>query len=206
MDILTILVGQPGHFINRDELIARVWPDTTVDEAALRVHISALRKTLGDGNSGIRFIANAPRRGYSFVAPVASEQAEPNATLPATAEALPGNDIAASLTSVIGRDTVIVTLSEQLTQRRLLTVLGPAGIGKTTVAAAVAEHVRDTFERRSLTARGFSNSPRCKALIWWSQRLAPFLAFPNRIPIRSPPSSPGCEIARPCSCSIIANM
>jgi predicted ATPase len=145
MDILTILVAQPGQFVNRDELIARVWPDTSVDEAALRVHISALRKTLGDGHSGLRFIANAPRRGYSFVAPVASEHAEPNATLPAAAQSLHGNDIAASLTSVIGRDTVIATLSEQLLQRRLLTVLGPGGIGKTTVAAAVAEHVRGAF-------------------------------------------------------------
>lgn len=145
MDILTILVAQPGHIISRDELIARVWPNTRVDEAALRVHIAALRKMLGDGRSGMRFIANVPSRGYSFIAPIAREEAEPSASQIAAGESPRGNDIAASLTRVIGRDAVITTLSKQLILRRLLTILGPGGIGKTTVAAAIAEKARDAF-------------------------------------------------------------
>ena len=145
MEILIILIDQPGRFINRDELIARVWPNTTVDEAALRVHIAALRKTLGDGRHGMRFIANQPGRGYSFVAPIAREQDQQSAERPIATETLRGNDIAASLTRVIGREAVIAHLSEQLLRRRLLTIVGPGGIGKTTVAAALAEQVRGSF-------------------------------------------------------------
>lgn len=145
MVLLIILIEQPGRFINREELIARVWPDTTVDEAALRVHIAALRKTLGDGRDGMRFITNVPNRGYSFVAPVTAEQDQPPADRPIATDTLRGNDFAASLTRVIGREAVIATLAEQLVRRRLLTIIGPGGIGKTTVAAAVAEQVRGAF-------------------------------------------------------------
>ena len=145
MDILIILVEQPGRVINRDELIARVWPNTTVDDAALRVHIAALRKTLGDGRDGLRFITNVPNRGYSFIAPINADQDQPLATAAPPIDQIPGNDFGASLTRVIGRESTIASLSEQLVRRRLLTILGPGGIGKTTVAAAVAEQVRTAF-------------------------------------------------------------
>jgi predicted ATPase len=143
MEILSILVEEPGRFFNRDELIARVWPNTAVDEAALRVHIGALRKTLGDGRDGMRFIANVPQRGYSFIAPVTEQ--DQSAAPSSPIDTVLGNDIGASLTRVIGRESVIASLATQLVRRRLLTILGPGGIGKTTVAAAVAEQVRGSF-------------------------------------------------------------
>src|SRR6202011_632348 len=70
LEILMVLVERAGETIRKDELIARTWPDTVVEENALRVHVAALRKTLGDGRAGNRYIANIPGRGYSFVAPV----------------------------------------------------------------------------------------------------------------------------------------
>ena len=74
-DILVALIERAGQTIPRDQLIARTWPDTVVDEGALRVHVGALRKALGDGRGGSRFIANIPGRGYTFVAPVTREHA-----------------------------------------------------------------------------------------------------------------------------------
>jgi TolB-like protein len=73
-DILVALVERAGETIPRDQLIARTWPDTVVDEGALRVHVAALRKALGDG-AGKRYVANNPGRGYTFVAPVTREHA-----------------------------------------------------------------------------------------------------------------------------------
>ena len=70
LDVLVALVESAGDTIHKDKLIARTWPDTVVDEGALRVHVAALRKALGDGRGGNRFVANIPGRGYSFVAPV----------------------------------------------------------------------------------------------------------------------------------------
>ena len=70
LDTLIALVERAGEVVTQRELIARVWPDVTVEEANLRVHIASLRKALGDGREGTRYIVTVPGRGYSFVAPV----------------------------------------------------------------------------------------------------------------------------------------
>src|SRR5258707_5220917 len=77
LDILISLVESAGETIGKDQLIARTWPDTVVDEGALRVHVAALRKALGEGRAGKRYIANIQGRGYSFIAPVTREQRQP---------------------------------------------------------------------------------------------------------------------------------
>ena len=70
MDILIALVERPSELVSKAELMARVWPNVFVDPANLTVHISALRRALGDGRDGNRFFINIPGRGYRFVAPV----------------------------------------------------------------------------------------------------------------------------------------
>jgi hypothetical protein len=57
-DILVALIERAGQTVPKEELIARAWPDTVVEEAALRVHVAALCKALGDGRDGKRYIAN----------------------------------------------------------------------------------------------------------------------------------------------------
>src|ERR1700760_344832 len=144
LDILVTLVESAGETIGKDQLIARTWPDTVVDEGSLRVHVAALRKALGDGRAGKRYIANIPGRGYTFVAPVTREQQQP-ATAPQDRGVVGGN-LPALLTRIVGRDGIIAALAAQLAQRRLLTIVGPGGIGKTTVAVAVAEKVSASYE------------------------------------------------------------
>jgi DNA-binding winged helix-turn-helix (wHTH) protein len=70
LELLGALVERSGEVVSRDELIARVWPDTVVEETSLRVHASRLRKALRDGQDGARYIVNVPGRGYAFVAEV----------------------------------------------------------------------------------------------------------------------------------------
>ena len=70
LDTLIALVERAGEVVTQRELISRVWPDVTVEEANLRVHIANLRKALGDGREGARYIVTVPGRGYCFVAPV----------------------------------------------------------------------------------------------------------------------------------------
>ena len=52
------------------ELVVRAWPNVVVGEGSLRVTIAGLRKLLGEGQDGARYIANATGRGYCFVAHV----------------------------------------------------------------------------------------------------------------------------------------
>jgi DNA-binding winged helix-turn-helix (wHTH) protein len=69
-EILLALVEQAGEVVKKRELIERVWPDTIVEEGTLRVHIAALRKALGEGQAGMRYVENLTGRGYRFAAPV----------------------------------------------------------------------------------------------------------------------------------------
>jgi DNA-binding winged helix-turn-helix (wHTH) protein len=72
LDILTYLAERAGEVIAKKELIDHVWSDVTVDEGSLRVHVAAIRKALGDGQFGNRYIANIKGRGYAFVGTVVS--------------------------------------------------------------------------------------------------------------------------------------
>ncbi len=69
LDILIALVSRPNEVIGKRELLAQVWPDVTVEEGSLRFHIAGLRKALGDGKEGARYITTHAGRGYCFVAP-----------------------------------------------------------------------------------------------------------------------------------------
>jgi DNA-binding winged helix-turn-helix (wHTH) protein len=70
LDILTYLADRPGEVIAKQELMDHVWSNVTVEEGSLRVHVAAIRKALGDGQFGNRYIANVKGRGYSFVGTV----------------------------------------------------------------------------------------------------------------------------------------
>ncbi|MBB6252063.1 ATP-binding protein [Nitrospirillum iridis] len=137
LDILVALVLRAGQLVGRDELLAEVWPNTTVDDGALRVHMSGLRRALGDGQAGARYIVNHVGRGYRLVAPV-SWRAVGDAAKPAAGltPALP-----VSLDRVIGRAEVVEQLAARVAVRRLVTVVGPGGIGKTTVALALSRRL-----------------------------------------------------------------
>src|ERR1700743_1624638 len=67
LDVLIYLADRPGEVIAKQELIDHVWSDVTVEEGSIRVHVAAIRKALGDGQFGNRYIANVKGRGYSFV-------------------------------------------------------------------------------------------------------------------------------------------
>lgn len=136
LEILAALVERAGDLVSKDELIQRVWPNTVVEEDNLKVHIAALRRALGDGRDGNRYIVNVPGRGYRFVAAVSSPEALVTASATGTAARSPG--LPASLTRIIGRSEVILTTATLLSERRFVTLVGPGGIGKTTVALAVA--------------------------------------------------------------------
>jgi DNA-binding winged helix-turn-helix (wHTH) protein len=70
LDVLIYLAERPGEVVAKRELMDHVWSDVTVEEVAIRVHVSAIRKALRDGQFGNRYIANIKGRGYSFVAAV----------------------------------------------------------------------------------------------------------------------------------------
>ncbi len=134
-DLLLALVERAGEVVGNDELIARVWPSTIVEENNLRVQISTLRKVLRGGD---RYIENIVGRGYSFVMPVTH--------LDPLAKVSRSDGVAKPLRPrLVGRHEAVAQLTEFVRQQRCLTVVGPGGMGKTAIAHAVMEAVSPTF-------------------------------------------------------------
>jgi predicted ATPase/DNA-binding winged helix-turn-helix (wHTH) protein len=141
-DILIALLERAGEVVPKAELIAKAWPDVTVEEGSLRVHLSALRKALGDGQFGNKYIANIQGQGYSFIAPVTRLAADHNrGSAPAGMSNLPP-----ALGRMVGRNNVVLEILGLLqTEKRLITILGAGGIGKTTVALSAGHRALADF-------------------------------------------------------------
>jgi predicted ATPase/DNA-binding winged helix-turn-helix (wHTH) protein len=138
-DILLALVEKQGQIVSKQELLARVWPNIFVEEGNLRVHVATLRRALGDGQDGKRYISNIAGRGYCFVAPVSTTQASA-AVVPAEPVDRPAG-MPVPLARMVGRADIVTDLAERLRQHRFISIVGPGGIGKTTVAIAIADRV-----------------------------------------------------------------
>ena len=144
LDILIALVSRPNEVLSKKDLLSRVWPDVTVDEGTLRFHMAGLRKALGDGQNGARYIATLPGRGYCFVAPVSRSGDSPNVHS-AVAAGFPHANLPSRLLRMVGREDDVLRLSTQLTAARFVTIVGAGGVGKTTVAVAVGHDLMGAF-------------------------------------------------------------
>ena len=143
LDILITLISSAGEIVNKREIIERVWSGTIVDEGNLRVHMAGLRKVLGDGRDGARYVANVPGRGYSFVAPIAGGGVSIKDPLDPQSEQPAG--LPPTLARMVGREEAVQFLASQVVNQRFVSVVGPGGIGKTTVAIAASHRLRSSF-------------------------------------------------------------
>src|ERR1700745_2248249 len=67
LDILFELAAARGEVVDKDLLMERVWPGRLVEENAIQVHVSSLRKALESGSDGQSFVVTVPGRGYRLV-------------------------------------------------------------------------------------------------------------------------------------------
>src|SRR5579859_5961645 len=144
MAILLCLLERRGDVVSPAELLASVWRGINVEPAALRVQISVLRKALADADPGARYVSTVAGRGYCFVAPVLREaNSAPAGRTPDTHDrrALPP-----ALRRMIGREAVVDALERMIATKRFVTLVGPGGIGKTTVALALAHRMSRAFD------------------------------------------------------------
>ena len=143
LELLVALVERAGEVVSHKELTARVWPDVTVEDTNLRVHIAALRRALGDDRGAVRYISSVAGRGYCFVAPVNHRTAEE--ILNEVDALAPTHHLPTRLLEMVGRDDAVLTIASQLIMRRFVSIVGPGGVGKTTVAVSVAHTALEGF-------------------------------------------------------------
>jgi predicted ATPase/DNA-binding winged helix-turn-helix (wHTH) protein len=141
IDILIALAERAGEVVTKRELMAFAWPHSFVEEGNLRVHIGSLRKTLGETQGGRRYIVNVTGRGYLFSVAVTRSFAPP----PLIEEDLAEADTPEAQSKIFGRDATVGAITQHLARRRLVTIVGPAGVGKSTVAYAVADKAAPFF-------------------------------------------------------------
>lgn len=145
-DLLVALCRRSGSIVSTQELLAAAWPNQIVDESSVRVHIATLRKALGDGQAGKRYITNVPLRGYCLVAPVelAADTNPEGAAGPPVPREIVKPQVGTGLCmpphagGLIGRERESSELMQRLREYRCVTLVGAGGIGKTSVALPVA--------------------------------------------------------------------
>ena len=142
-DILQCLLEHQGDVVSPDDLLAGAWRGLNVEQTALRFQISGLRKALAAADPGALYVSNVPGRGYCFVAPVVRETSSAPAPTPDTHDqpALPP-----ALRRMIGREPAVEALERTIATERFVTLVGPGGIGKTTVALALAHRLSGAFD------------------------------------------------------------
>lgn len=143
MEILTLLVDRSPETVPHREILDHVWPDTSVDDISLRVNLTALRKALREHERDVRYIVNTPGYGYRFAAPVVRTQGFENKNI------LHSN-VPKSLMQLVGRDSAVETIAHELQRRRFVTITGPGGIGKTSVALAVTNQLFSRYRDGAL--------------------------------------------------------
>ena len=144
LDILIALISAPNELLSKKDLMLRVWPDVIVEEGSLRFHVASLRKALGDGKDGARYITTLAGRGYCFVAPI-SRISSPRDGAAVAAASFAHANLPNRLSRMVGREEDVLTVSAELTASRFVTIVGAGGVGKTTVAVAVAHHLAAAF-------------------------------------------------------------
>jgi len=133
-DIIAELVQADGELVSRADLTERVWRGIYVEESALRVHIAAIRKAFGPDRD---MLTNTVGRGYRLLGSWRIRQVEAPAE-PATPLPMPSTNIPAATFDLIGRASASAHLWDLLSAYRIVSLIGPGGIGKTALALQTA--------------------------------------------------------------------
>lgn len=125
-DLLVALVERAGRVVTRDELLDVVWPGLVVEDNNVAMQVTALRKVLQGP-----LITTVPGRGYCFTGQLqaTARSSPPTPALAPTAKA--------AEPTLFGREQDLAESLQALSSPGCLTLAGPGGVGKTTLAAAV---------------------------------------------------------------------
>jgi predicted ATPase/DNA-binding winged helix-turn-helix (wHTH) protein len=146
-EIIEVIVQSAGELVTKDELMNRVWPGAVVMENTLHVHVAAVRKALGPYRG---LLKTESRRGYRLLGDWASRpRGQANSPTGATRirakNERVGTNFPAATAPLIGRSGAQETLRDLVSAYRVVTLTGPGGIGKTTLALEIARQASGDY-------------------------------------------------------------
>jgi non-specific serine/threonine protein kinase len=140
--VLSVLVSRANEYVQKSAILEAAWPGLVVEEANLSVQVSAMRRALALAPGGEGWIETLPRRGYRFVGPVKEIAARSVAPLLANRKC---TNLPESLTSFVGRERELAEIKQTLPTKRLVTLTGIGGLGKTRLAQKAAAELLDAY-------------------------------------------------------------
>jgi len=153
-NVLVVLVEKAGEIVDRNTLIERAWRTTHLEESNLRSAIAALRRTFSAAGCSRSYVDTVARRGYRFVEPVTFGES-----------IAVRQDVPAQLSKVVGRDAFVSDLVADIARRRLITIVGPGGIGKSVVAMCAARMALSAKHVDSVSIVGLDAAVDSKLLV-----------------------------------------
>jgi predicted ATPase/DNA-binding winged helix-turn-helix (wHTH) protein len=147
-EIVTVLVQSATELVTKDHMMERVWPGAIVGEGTLHVHISAVRKALGPDRAMLKTVSG---RGYRLLGSWTPQQREASAApvyspLTRTYGTPPANNFPPLITRLIGRAAAAQFVRDLVSAYRVVTLTGPGGIGKTSLAIKAVRYLLPDFE------------------------------------------------------------
>jgi predicted ATPase/DNA-binding winged helix-turn-helix (wHTH) protein len=147
-EVVTVLVQSASELVTKDHMMERVWPGAIVGEGTLHVHISAVRKALGPDRAMLKTVSG---RGYRLLGRWTPQQREATAapvysSLTRTSRAPPANNFSPLITRLIGRAAAAQFVRDLVSAYRVVTLTGPGGIGKTSLAIKAVHYLLPDFE------------------------------------------------------------
>ena len=146
-EIIAALVQSAGRLVPKTELMDRIWPGAIVLENTLQVHMVAVRKALGphrhllrtEAGRGYRLLGDWSVHRRDLTAPAADPRRQP------IDGERPASNLPAAITHLFGRSDAEARLRDLVSAYRLVTLAGPGGIGKTSLALEVARQTLGDF-------------------------------------------------------------
>jgi predicted ATPase/DNA-binding winged helix-turn-helix (wHTH) protein len=147
-EIVTVLVQSATELVTKDHMMERVWPGAVVGEGTLHVHISAVRKALGPDRALLKTVSG---RGYRLLGSWTPQQREATAasvysfSIRASGSP-PANNFPPVIKRLIGRAAACQLVRDLVSAYRVVTLTGPGGIGKTSLAIKAVRYLLPDFE------------------------------------------------------------
>jgi predicted ATPase/DNA-binding winged helix-turn-helix (wHTH) protein len=145
LDLLLCLVANAPEVVSKTVLTQHAWPNAVVEEGNLRFQISVLRRALAEGGTGDQYLTTVQGRGYCFVAPVTRLHTDERRSDETKAEPIQ-RVLPPQHPRIVGRNREISQVVDRVVADRFVTLVGPGGVGKTTVALAASHALLQQFQ------------------------------------------------------------